>query len=52
MEELLLDNRILKIGFGYRQSASLVAKEHSFTGVMARGSGIPYDCGKFIIRKL
>jgi len=47
MEELLNSNRIFKervLNIGIVTSS--VAKEHAFTGVMTRGSGIPFDLRK------
>jgi NADH-quinone oxidoreductase subunit D len=47
MEELLTDNRIFKdrvVNIG-RVSYD-IAKDHAFSGVMVRGSGIPYDLRK------
>nr|BAB08104.1 NADH dehydrogenase subunit 7 [Physarum polycephalum] len=47
MEELLTDNRIFKdrvVNIG--KVTYDVAKDHAFSGVMVRGSGIPYDLRK------
>jgi len=47
IEELLNSNRIFKervLNIGI--VSHTIAKDHAFTGVMARGSGIPYDLRK------
>lgn len=36
----------------YWYSSYKTAMDHAFTGVMARGSGIPYDCALFITTKI
>lgn len=47
MEELLTNNRIFKDRVLHIGKVSYdIAKDHSFSGVMTRGSGIPYDLRK------